>query len=97
MDNNLALIAANCEKLSLSTNQIEKIQNLTTFKKLKILNLARNNIKNLAGLEAVSDTLEELYCSYNSIEKLKPIVNLKKLKVSFSFYYDLLQNQTVLI
>ena len=32
MDNNLALIAPNCERLSLSTNQIEKIQNITSFK-----------------------------------------------------------------
>ena len=85
MDNNLTLIAATCERLSLSTNQIEKIQNLTTFKKLRMLSLARNNIKNLGGLEAVSDTLEELYCSYNFVEKLKPVVALKKLRVRSHF------------
>ncbi|XP_075246498.1 uncharacterized protein LOC142339996 isoform X2 [Convolutriloba macropyga] len=83
MDNNLALIAPNCERLSLSTNQIEKIQNITSFKKLKSINLSRNNLKNLMGLEAVGDTLEELFCSYNLIEKLKPVVNLKKLRKLF--------------
>ncbi|KAL4238935.1 Dynein light chain 1 [Mactra antiquata] len=70
-----------CEHLSLSTNTIEKIANLNGLKNLKILSLARNNIKSLTGLEAVGDTLEELWISYNFIEKLKGINVLKKLKV----------------
>ncbi|CAH8649563.1 unnamed protein product [Heterobilharzia americana] len=72
-----------CEKLSLSTNCIEKISNLNGLKNLKILSLGRNNIKNLTGLEAVGDTLEQLWISYNIIEKLKGINVLKKLKVLY--------------
>ncbi|XP_067942715.1 dynein axonemal light chain 1-like isoform X1 [Watersipora subatra] len=82
MDASLSTLAA-CEKLSLSTNQIEKIANLNGLKALKILSLGRNNIKSLTGLEAVGDTLEELWISYNFIEKLKGINVLKKLKVLY--------------
>ncbi|XP_029972592.1 dynein axonemal light chain 1 [Salarias fasciatus] len=73
----------NCEKLSLSTNAIDKISNLVGLKNLKILSLARNNIKALTGLEAVGDTLEELWISYNLIEKLKGIHWMKNLKVLY--------------
>ncbi|XP_059375669.1 dynein axonemal light chain 1 [Carassius carassius] len=73
----------NCERLSLSTNCIEKIANLNGLKNLKILSLGRNNVKNLNGLEAVGDTLEELWISYNLIEKLKGIHVMKKLKVLY--------------
>uniref|UniRef100_A0A8C6UQH1 Dynein axonemal light chain 1 n=1 Tax=Neogobius melanostomus TaxID=47308 RepID=A0A8C6UQH1_9GOBI len=74
---------SNCEKLSLSTNCIEKISNLNGLKNLKILSLGRNGIKVLTGLEAVGDTLEELWISYNSIEKLKGVQCMKKLKVLY--------------
>ncbi|KAL4238732.1 Dynein light chain 1 [Mactra antiquata] len=80
MDASLSTLVC-CEKLSLSTNGIEKIANLNGLKNLKILSLGRNNIKSLTGLEAVGDTLEELWISYNRIEKLKGINVLKKLKV----------------
>ncbi|XP_051502681.1 dynein axonemal light chain 1 isoform X2 [Myxocyprinus asiaticus] len=73
----------NCERLTLSTNCIEKIANLNGLKKLKILSLGRNNIKNLNGLEAVGDTLEELWISFNLIEKLKGIHVMKKLEVLY--------------
>ncbi|XP_018613205.1 dynein axonemal light chain 1 [Scleropages formosus] len=73
----------NCERLSLSTNCIEKITNLNGLKNLRILSLGRNNIKNLNGLEAVGDTLEELWISYNLIEKLKGIHVMKKLRVLY--------------
>uniref|UniRef100_A0A8C1KAS1 Dynein axonemal light chain 1 n=1 Tax=Cyprinus carpio TaxID=7962 RepID=A0A8C1KAS1_CYPCA len=73
----------NCERLSLSTNCIEKIANLNGLKNLKILSLGRNSIKTLNGLEAVGDTLEELWISYNLIEKLKGIHVMKKLKVLY--------------
>ncbi|XP_028396043.1 dynein light chain 1, axonemal-like [Dendronephthya gigantea] len=82
MDASLSTLA-NCEKLSLSTNCIEKIANLNGLKNLRILSLGRNNIKNLNGLEAVADTLQELWISYNNIEKLKGIGVLKKLKVLY--------------
>merc|ERR1712062_574702 len=70
-----------CQKLSLSTNAIEKIANLNGLKNLKILCLSRNNIKNLNGLEAIGESLDELWISYNSIEKLRGIHVLKKLRV----------------
>ncbi|XP_022333220.2 dynein axonemal light chain 1-like [Crassostrea virginica] len=82
MDASLSTLAC-CEKLSLSTNCIEKIANLNGLKNLKILSLGRNNIKSLTGLEAVGDTLEELWISYNNIEKLKGINVLKRLKVLY--------------
>merc|ERR1711976_1132008 len=66
MDASLSTLVK-CERLSLSTNCIEKIANFG-LKNLKILSLGRNNIKSLTGLEAVGDTLEELWISYNQIE-----------------------------
>merc|ERR1719446_1478048 len=74
---------AHVEFLSLSTNQIDKIANLNGFKNLKILSLGRNNIKSLAGLEQVAETLEQLWISYCNIEKLKGISVLKKVKVLY--------------
>ena len=47
------------------------------------MSLGRNNIKSLAGLESVGETLEELWISYNMIEKLKGIGSLKTLKVLY--------------
>ncbi|XP_057367881.1 dynein axonemal light chain 1-like [Daphnia carinata] len=70
-----------CEKLSLSSNNIERIANLGSMKHLKILSLGRNSIKSISGIEAVSETLEELWISYNQIEKLKGIGVMKKLRV----------------
>ncbi|XP_056151436.1 dynein axonemal light chain 1 [Lampris incognitus] len=82
MDASLSTLI-NCERLSLSTNCIEKIANLNGLKNLRILSLGRNNIKNLNGLEAVGDTLEELWISYNLIEKLRGIGAMKNLKVLY--------------
>ncbi|CAG5080568.1 Oidioi.mRNA.OKI2018_I69.PAR.g9649.t1.cds [Oikopleura dioica] len=82
MDTSL-LTLANCTQLSLCTNAIDKIANLNGLKKLKILSLSRNNIKNLNGLDAVGDTLEQLWISNNNIEKLKGVHVLKKLKVLY--------------
>ncbi|XP_071600687.1 dynein axonemal light chain 1 isoform X2 [Heliangelus exortis] len=82
MDESLSTLV-NCEKLSLSTNCIERIANLSNLKNLRILSLGRNNIKNLNGLEAVAETLEELWISYNFIEKLRGIRVMKKLKVLY--------------
>lgn len=82
MDASLSTLV-NCEKLSLSTNCIEKIANLNGLKNLRILSLGRNNIKNLNGLEAVGEALEELWISYNLIDKLKGIHVMKKLKVLY--------------
>ncbi|KAI5747738.1 dynein light chain 1, axonemal isoform X2 [Diaphorina citri] len=82
MDSSLAVLT-NCEKLSLSTNMIEKINGLSGLKKLKVLSLARNNIKSFAGLEPLAETLEELWVSYNYIEKTKGIGVMRKLKVLY--------------
>jgi len=43
----------NCEKLSLSTNNIDRIL-LPPMRNLKILALGRNNIKSFAGLVSLS-------------------------------------------
>uniref|UniRef100_A0A8C2ZLE2 Dynein axonemal light chain 1 n=1 Tax=Cyclopterus lumpus TaxID=8103 RepID=A0A8C2ZLE2_CYCLU len=82
MDASLSTLT-NCEKLSLSTNCIEKITNLNGLKNLRILSLGRNNIKSLNGLEVVGETLEELWISYNLIEKLKGVQSMKKLRVFY--------------
>ncbi|XP_022089093.1 dynein light chain 1, axonemal-like isoform X2 [Acanthaster planci] len=82
MDASLSTLTS-CERLSLSTNCIEKIANLNGLKNLKILSLGRNAIKNLNGVEAVAETLEQLWISYNQIEKLKALQALKKLKVLY--------------
>ena len=55
----------NCSKLTLSTNAIERIIALPKLKNLKVLSLARNNIKKITGLEEVGAFLEELWLSYN--------------------------------
>nr|KAF6499823.1 dynein axonemal light chain 1 [Molossus molossus] len=54
MDASLSMLAS-CEKLSLSTNCIEKIANLNGLKNLRILSLGRNNIKNLNGLKVETE------------------------------------------
>eukprot|EP00039_Didymoeca_costata_P031664 m.35827 g.35827 ORF g.35827 m.35827 type:complete len:182 (-) comp8968_c1_seq1:209-754(-) len=74
---------AHVEFLSLSTNTIDRISNLNGFKNLKILSLGRNNIKSLAGVEQVADTLEQLWISYCLIEKLKGVSSLKKVKTLY--------------
>ncbi|XP_011177877.1 dynein axonemal light chain 1 [Zeugodacus cucurbitae] len=82
MDNTLSNLV-NCERLSLSTNMIEKIFGLNGMKNLRVLSLSRNYIKNVSGLEAVAETLVELWLSYNLIEKLKGLSALKALKVLY--------------
>ncbi|EFN64869.1 Dynein light chain 1, axonemal [Camponotus floridanus] len=82
MDNALAVLA-NCEKLSLSTNMIEKIAGIGSLKSLKIISLGRNLIKGFAGFEALGDTLVEIWISYNCIEKMKGIQAMKNLRVLY--------------
>ncbi|XP_037700987.1 dynein light chain 1, axonemal-like [Choloepus didactylus] len=59
MDASLSMLG-NCEKLSLSTNCIEKIANLNGLKNLRILSLGRNNIKNLNGLEKLRADTDQI-------------------------------------
>ena len=54
-----------CEKLSLSSNLIERIISLPKLKNIKCLSLGRNNIKRLSGLDEIGQTLEELWVSHN--------------------------------
>ncbi|CAB3255499.1 unnamed protein product [Arctia plantaginis] len=82
MDGSLSTLVT-CEKLSLSSNMIDKITGIAGMKNFKILSLGRNYIKSLAGLDAVADTLEQLWISYNPIDKLKGIGALKKLEVLY--------------
>lgn len=82
MDATLSTLVA-CEKLSLSSNMIEKIAGISGMKNLRVLSLARNYLKNLNGIETLADTLEELWVSYNSIEKIKNIESMKALKVLY--------------
>jgi dynein light chain 1 len=50
-----------CQKLSLSTNMIDKMINMPGMTELKILSLGRNNLKKIEKLEDVSGTLEQLW------------------------------------
>jgi len=72
-----------CEHLALSTNNIDKIANLSGMENLRILSLGRNNIKKLENLDGIGGRLEELWVSYNPIDKLTGIEKLKCLKVLF--------------
>ncbi|XP_068629031.1 dynein axonemal light chain 1-like [Battus philenor] len=82
MDGALSTLV-NCEKLSLSSNMIDKIAGIAGMRNLKILSLGRNNIKSLAGIETVADTLEELWFSYNPMDKLRGVGTLKNLRVFY--------------
>ena len=76
-------ILVNCEHLSLSTNNIDRITPLTGLKNLKILSLGRNLIKKIEKLEDNSGTLEELWLSYNQIDKLDGLNGMKRLRVLY--------------
>ncbi|KAL7291927.1 hypothetical protein TKK_0014477 [Trichogramma kaykai] len=82
MDNSLSVLEK-VEKLSLSTNQIDRITGINSLKNLKILSLGRNNIKTFSGLEAIGEHLQELWISYNQIEKIRGISGLKALRVLY--------------
>lgn len=56
--------------LSLSSNNIDKINALAGLEKLKTLSLGRNLIKKIENLDTVANTLEELWLSYNQLDKL---------------------------
>jgi len=70
---------AQCRKLSLSTNAIEKMVPLTGMNKLKVLSLGRNNIKKIEKLDDVAESLEQLWISYNQITSLDGLASLSKL------------------
>uniref|UniRef100_A0A3Q3E380 Dynein axonemal light chain 1 n=1 Tax=Labrus bergylta TaxID=56723 RepID=A0A3Q3E380_9LABR len=88
MDASLSTLT-NCEKLSLSTNCIEKITNLNGLSEYCLHTYIQYNFTthihtcHIHMTEAVGETLEELWISYNVIEKLKGIHSMKKLKVLY--------------
>ncbi|KAL7466865.1 hypothetical protein ACHAXS_007133 [Conticribra weissflogii] len=68
-----------CKKLSLSTNMIDRMVNLTGMLELEILSLGRNNIKKIEKLEDVAGTLKQLWISYNQISSLDGLACLTNL------------------
>jgi len=82
LDNSLNNLSA-CEKLSLSTNAIDRLIPLGGCPKLKILSIGRNNLKKIEKLDEVSGTLEQLWCSYNNVATLDGVTTLSKLEVLY--------------
>jgi len=72
-----------CEHLALSTNNIDKIANLSGMENLKILSIGRNNIKKLENMDSIGARLEQLWLSYNPIDKLTGVEKLKVCTVLF--------------
>ena len=68
-----------CQRLALSTNNIDKMVPLNGLSQLKILSLGRNMIKKIERLEDVASTLEELWISYNQIATLDGLSGLSNL------------------
>ncbi|KAH3864681.1 hypothetical protein DPMN_027706 [Dreissena polymorpha] len=88
MDASLSTLV-NCEHLSLSTNIIEKIANLNGLKNLKVLSLARNNIKSLTGLEYHTSQCQQKlgYCTdtqYSNMSKEAVGDTLEELWISYN-------------
>jgi len=73
----------NCSHLACSTNNIEKMVNLTGMESLKILSLGRNKIKKLEQLDGIADRLEELWMSYNLLSTFAGIEQCSKLRCLF--------------
>uniref|UniRef100_A0A7R9YAX7 Dynein axonemal light chain 1 n=1 Tax=Pinguiococcus pyrenoidosus TaxID=172671 RepID=A0A7R9YAX7_9STRA len=82
MDATLAGLSS-VEHLSLSTNQIDRISGLRGLECLRTLSLGRNNIRSLAGLDDVAETLEQLWVSYNQISSLDGLQSLSKLETLY--------------
>ena len=67
------------EKLTISTNAIERFVPMPKLQQLKILSLGRNALKRIQYLDDLAGTLEQLWLSYNQIDKLDNLQNLQKL------------------
>ena len=79
LDTKVLSTLSSCEKLSLSTNSIERMVSLSGMTELKILSLGRNNLKKLEKLEDVASSLQQLWISYNSIASLDGLACLTNL------------------
>lgn len=62
---------------------IDRIAPLTGMDKLRVLSLARNNIKKFERLDDVAATLEELWCSYNQVSSLDGLQACSKLRILY--------------
>jgi len=83
LDNSLNQLKA-CEKLSLSTNCIDRLSvPLAGMTSLRILSLGRNAIKKIEKLDDVAETLEELWISYNQITSLDGLSGLTNLSTLY--------------
>jgi len=82
MDKDLGMLKS-CKHLRLSTNSIDKIANLSMLPNLTVLSMGRNQLKSLAGVADVSETLVQLWVSYNKIASLSEVAKLPKLEVLF--------------
>jgi dynein light chain 1 len=69
MDSSLGTLRS-CRHLALSTNNLEKIGNLSGLERLEVLSLGRNCLKKLENLEGVAGSLQQLWVSYNQIDRL---------------------------
>lgn len=82
LDGTLATLKS-CERLALSTNQIDRMTAFTGMDNLKLLSLSRNALKKIERLEDVAATLEELWISYNQISSLDGLNSCSKLQVLY--------------
>jgi dynein light chain 1 len=82
-DASLATLKA-CERLALSTNQIDRMTSFAGMENLKILTLSRNMLKKIEKLEDVAATLEELWISYNLISTLDGLSACQALQVLYA-------------
>lgn len=62
MDNTLSTLT-HCEKLSISTNMVDKIYGISGMKNLRILSLGRNYIKQISGLVSILILLQQSICN----------------------------------
>jgi len=73
----------NCERLSLSTNCIDKLLPFSGMTKLKILSVGRNSLKRIEKLDDLAGTLLQLWASYNNISSLDGLLPLTNLEVLY--------------
>lgn len=83
IDSTLVSTLKKCKCLSLSTNNIRKIDKLDGMESLQILSLGRNMISKIENLSSVAGTLQQLWISYNKIDSLLGIEVLQKLRVLY--------------